>query len=239
MIKLYWFRASHPSQAVRLAIEHKGLEWTGKLVLPGMHPVFLRAAGFKGSTVPAVDIDGNKVEGSLSIMQALERAQPSPSLYPEDAAGRGKVQEAEHWGEAVLQPIPRRVARVAMSHSQAIRVQFAGDLGVPVPKVTGWAFLPAAKVFARVAKASDETAREDLAALPGHLDHVDALLADGVIGADVPNAATFQIGATVRLLLAMGDTRPLVEGRPAEAFARALLPDYPEMPAGLPAGISA
>jgi hypothetical protein len=60
----------------------------------------------------------------------------------------------------------------------------------------------------------------------------------GTIGGDRPNAADLQIGATLRVLLAVGDLRPLLEHRPAERVARTWFPDYTgDIPAGAyPAG---
>ncbi|MCW2981202.1 MAG: Glutathione S-transferase domain protein [Solirubrobacterales bacterium] len=77
--------------------------------------------------------------------------------------------------------------------------------------------------------------RSDLGELPSPLDEVDRLLADEVIGRDELGAADFQIAATVRVLVAMGDVGRLVAGRPAEAFARRVVPTYPDVPAVLPA----
>lgn len=67
---------------------------------------------------------------------------------------------------------------------------------------------------------------------------MDALAAEGVIGGDRPTAADLQIGATLRVLLCVGDLRPLIEGRSGEAIARRWFPDYQgEVPAGaFPAG---
>ncbi len=76
---------------------------------------------------------------------------------------------------------------------------------------------------------------QDLAALPALLDHVDELLAEGTIGGPRLNAADWQIGTSVRVLLAMEDVSRLVAGRPAEAHARRVQPDYPEIPAALSA----
>ena len=64
------------------------------------------------------------------------------------------------------------------------------------------------------------TARACLAALPGQLDRVDALLAEGVIGGERPNAADFQIAPSVRLMLNFDQLRPHIEARPAGAHAR-------------------
>ena len=74
---------------------------------------------------------------------------------------------------------------------------------------------------------STERIRADWAAAPGHLDHVDELIERGVIGGDEPNAADFQIATTLRVMLAFQDYEPVVSGRPAEALARRLWPDYP------------
>ena len=70
-------------------------------------------------------------------------------------------------------------------------------------------------------------ARACLEALPGQLDRVDALLAEGVIGGERPNAADFQIAPAVRLTLGFDQLREHIDARPAGRHARALVPDYP------------
>jgi glutathione S-transferase len=74
--------------------------------------------------------------------------------------------------------------------------------------------------------ATEERAREDLPALPTHLDRIDAWLADGVLGGETPNAADLQIAASTRLLLTIGDVRPVIAGRPCETHALALFPQW-------------
>jgi glutathione S-transferase len=82
-------------------------------------------------------------------------------------------------------------------------------------------------------KARDEAARADLAALPGQLDRIDAWIAEGLLGGERPNAADLQIGSTIRLLMSIGDVRPLVEGRPAASLARYFPPLAGEIDAGV------
>ena len=94
---------------------------------------------------------------------------------------------------------------------------------------------PVVPVFVRQAGASDERVRRDLAELPGLLDRVDSLLEAGVIGGEELGAADFQIASSVRVLSAMGGVSRLVAGRPADSFARRVVPDYPEAPAAMPA----
>ena len=77
-------------------------------------------------------------------------------------------------------------------------------------------------------RTSDDTAKACLEALPGQLDRVDALLAEGVIGGERPNAADFQIAPSVRLMLCFDQLRD-AHRRPSRAAVMlvALVPDYP------------
>ncbi len=235
-IRLYGIALSHPVLAVRGMLERKGVAY-GYVELPGgAHPLGLLALGFRGVTVPALRFpDGRRVQGSLAISQALEAFVPTPSLYPSDPVARAGAQEAERWGEEVLQPIPRRLIRWGLRHHLRQRRWFAEVASpFPAPAVTSVLLTPVVPIFVRQAGASDERVRHDLAELPGLLDEVDSLLERGVIGGEELGAADFQIGSTVRVLLAFQDVRPLVVGRQAEAFAIRVVPDYPEIPAALP-----
>jgi hypothetical protein len=59
------------------------------------------------------------------------------------------------------------------------------------------------------------------------LDRVDGWIAEGVLGGAERNAADFQIGTSVRLLGTFDDLRQLLSGRPAERFAREVVPSFP------------
>jgi glutathione S-transferase len=232
---LYSLSLSHPSQAVRLMLERKGIEHRVVELQAGFHPLQLRAAGFRGGTVPALKLDGRRVQGSLRISRALEQTRPEPALFP--AARRAAVEEAEAWGERELQPVPRRLFRWAASRDAGLRRWLAADVvGLPAPGLMAVGYAPVARVFARMVDASDERVRADLAELPRKLDRVDELIAAGTIGGTEPNAADFQIGTTVRVLLAYEDLRPQTEGRPAAELAMRVLPHFPgPIPRTLPA----
>jgi glutathione S-transferase len=236
-IRLYGIPLSHPVLAARGMLERKGLDYRYVELLAGAHPPSLWALGFRRITVPAMRLaDGRRVQGSLAIAQALEALAPDPSLYPSQPAARAAAQDAERWGEAVLQPIPRRLIRWGLRSSASQRRWFA-EVGTPfpAPALVGRLLTPLAPVFAALVGARDDTVRSDLAQLPQLLDEVDRLLGGGVIGGAELGAADFQIGASVRMLLAMQDVGRLVAGRPAEAFARRVVPHYPSIPAALPA----
>jgi glutathione S-transferase len=207
-------------------LRHKGVEYR-RMDLPTVtHRTLLRAMGYPRKTVPAMRLEGAKVQGTTEIARALDALVPSPPLFPEDAEPRREVEIANAWGDEVLQPVPRRVTLAAVNTAGGAAVRsYLEDarLGVPVGLVAPLA--PAiAALSRRVNRATDEAVRSDLDALPGLLDHVDELIERGVIGGAERNVADFQIATSIRLLLTLDDVRPLIEGRPAERHARDVVP---------------
>jgi glutathione S-transferase len=234
--KLYSLAMSHPSHAVHAMLEHKRIEHDVSDLLPGMHPVVLRAARFRGGTVPALVIDGRRIQGSLRISRALDELVPEPPLFPADPAGRREVEAAEGWGEAELQPLPRRIFRWGLTRDAALRRWLADEVShLPAPGLAARAGGGQARLFARMSGASEERVRRDLSELPATMDRIDGLIAEGTIGGEQPNAADFQIGATVNALLGFTDLRGFVEGRPAADLARRLFDPWPfAVPAFVP-----
>jgi glutathione S-transferase len=104
--RLYFLSLSHPSQAARLMLERKGIEHKLVNILPGSQPVVVRLVGFRGITVPALRIDGRRIQGSREISRFLDELVPEPPLFPRDPEQRRTVEAAEHWGEETLQPVP-------------------------------------------------------------------------------------------------------------------------------------
>src|SRR5918997_6453728 len=137
---------SHPSRAARAMLSHKGIEHDLVSIPAGMQPVVLRVAGFRGRTVPALKVDGRRIQGSLAISRALEELKPDPPLFPGDR--RAAVEEAEAWGERELQPLPRRFFRWGVAHRPHLARWTAGLAGMPAPGVTGTVSMPLARYFA-------------------------------------------------------------------------------------------
>jgi glutathione S-transferase len=160
---------------------------------------------------------------------------PEPPLFPADRERRARVEEAERWGERVFQPVPRRLFRHLLLTSEPARLWMGTDvMQLPAVRALAPLFLPVIRHLACVSDADDARVREDIARLPELLDHVDRLIADDTIGAAEPNAADFQILASVGVLRAFADLGHQVRGRPCEAPARRLYPDWPAIPSGLP-----
>lgn len=236
-MKLYVIPLSHPCVAVRLMLQHKGIRHDTIEFLSGTHRLLLRLAGFRGGTVPALRVDGRRIQGSLAISRFLDEWKPEPPLFPRERGPRLEVEEAEAWGAGVLQDVPRRLTRWALVREPEVRRLLARQNGLPWPRLSALPMKPVAAYFARLSGASDEAVRGDLAELQALLDRVDRLVSDGVLDAAAPNAATFQIAPSVRLLMNFPQLEPLLRGRPGTRLALDLLPAYPgRMPRVFPEG---
>ena len=99
---------------------------------------------------------------------------------------------------------------------------------MPAPAIASRITGPVAWYFSRVSGANESTSRQDLATLPAKLDRVDELIATGVIGAEQPNAADFQIATSVRVLMNYPQLRQLIEARPAGDLAMRIVPGFGE-----------
>ena len=232
---LYSLKVSHPSKAALGMLRHKEIEPKVVQLPPGIHPVMVRGLGFGAGTVPALKLDGRRIQGSLDIARALEDSRPDPPLYPEDPDRRRRVEEAERWGEAEYQPIPRRIFRWVTTQSLDARRWLMEVTGMPAAAVMGAASWPLTVLFARVDGIGEEEARADFAAIPARLDHVDALIDDGTLDGEQLNAADYQIGTTTRALLGFPELTEQIDSRPAGAHARRVLPEHPgPVPPGIP-----
>jgi glutathione S-transferase len=226
--RLFVIPASHPSIAVELMLEQKGISYKRTDLLPVISKAALRALGFPGVTVPALRIEGSKVQGSRQIARELERLRPEPALFPADPAQRAAVEEAERFGDEELQHPVRQILWWAIKRDKTpLRSYSEGaKLGLPIGLAMKTA-APIVALSARFNEASDENARAAIAALPAMLDKVDAWIDAGVLGGAELNAADFQIGPSIGLAMTLDDLRPAIENRPAGALAKRVVPDYP------------
>ena len=235
--RLYVIPGSHPSMSARLMLEHKGVPYARTDLIPVLAKGVLRAARFPGATVPALTLDGRRIQGSRKIARALDELRPQPPLFPSEPAAREAVEGAERWGDEQLQAVPRRLVWWALRRDNAPLASFSegARLGVPVGLATKTS-PPIIRVASRLNRSTDTAVRADLARLPGMLDLIDGWIGDGVLAGEQLNAADFQIAPSVRLLMSMDDLRPAIEGRPAGRMALRVAPDFPgRVPPVLPA----
>lgn len=224
--KLYIVYGSHPCNCIESALKLKGVEYrTVEIPPPGQ--IFLMRLMFGAGTVPAIKFeDGTKVQGSRAIMAAIEERVPEPALLPADQAAASAVLEAEKWGDDVLQGVARRILWITLKKDSSPAPSFnkGAKLKLPVPVLR--ASMPfITRVELRINDADAGALADEVAAVPAHLDKIDAWIAEGVLGGPEPNRADLQIAPSLRLLMTLEDLRAIIEPRPCGQLAMRYFPD--------------
>lgn len=234
-ITLHAVPFSHPCLAVSAALERHGCEYERVELMSGQHIEEIeRIYGAGNRTVPGLLIDGDPVHGTGAIFARLDEMLGGETLYPTAVAA--KIREVESGLADDLQT----AARVLSFGSLHFRPESLGTFpgGDPLdPAGTDFAIRLIRGAWKYIGIDARRIATT-LEALPRQLDQVDVLIAAGLAGGAEPTALDFQLGSTLRLMLQLGDLRPLIEGRPAEGLATAwFAAGTAEVPPGaLPAG---
>jgi glutathione S-transferase len=225
-IKRYMFPGSNSCLTGQLMLDHKGVDYKLVKLPPGPHAFVMLALGFETMGVPAIKCAGRRVQGTRSISRALDDLVPERPLVPSDPAQRRAVEDAERWGEEFQNATRRIFYAAARRDRKAFTRWMAAERSLPV------------RIFLRVGagliirlatgahRATEDAAREDVALFPERLDQIDAWIAEGRLSGAELNAADFQIGVNVALLMSSEDLAPLIAGRPAAVLARRVLPGY-------------
>jgi glutathione S-transferase len=231
-----------------LMLDRKGIPFRRVNLVAGLHPISVRIRGFPGNRAPIRRIDGGthrslglldrigtvpalrfgreKIQTNHEIARFLERTHPEPPLFPPGAARRRAVEEAELWGDEVLQMAARRIVLAAGRRgTEELRDRGSrGRLG-PLMSEHETVRVATARVSAQVFQATDSSERDLLAALPAMLDSVDSWIAEGVLDAGELNVADLMIAPSLALLAYRLDLRPGIEARAAGALLERVLPE--------------
>lgn len=234
-LTLYVIHGSHPCASVEAGLRVKGLSYHTVHLQFGLSQA-TQTLRFGKRTVPGLTVGTQKVSGSRLILRAVDGLAPGSPLLPADPELRAAVDEADLWGDDVLQHQVRWIAVDAVRREPSVALSYGAKSAPPLPASA----IPGATraLFTAEMKALGQTPErvrdEYVPALPGHLDRVDALIADGVLGGDQPNVADCQVAGSVRLLQTFEDLREAIDARPCGALARRLCPEYDgSMPAGV------
>jgi len=246
---LYVIPGSHACRTSMLMLEHKGIAYRRVELLTGAHPFIVRLRGFSGhrtpirrvdghthrslamldrmGTVPALRFASERIQTNREIARFLDRVQPEPALFPSNSERRRVVEEAEQWGDEVLQMAARRLGLAAAVHDLDALHRRGNDgrLGPLLAKNESMRVL-ATRISARFAfRASPRRERELLGELPAMLDRIDAWIGAGVLNSSALNAADFMIAPSLALLSYRLDLRSEIQGRPAGALVDRVLPE--------------
>jgi glutathione S-transferase len=242
---LFVISGSHACRTATLMLEHKNIAYR-RVVLPtGLHPMLVRASGFPGhktpirtvdggthrelalldrmGTVPSLRLAGERVQTNRAIARFLERVEPEPALFPSDGQSRLEVEGAESWGDEVLQMAARR-AILATDIDDLHERGANGRLG-PLLTTRDWLRPHLARTAGHSFRASAGEEQRLLDSIPGMLDRVDALIAQGTLGAERLNAADFTIAPSLALLSYRADLSRELAARAAGQLLDRLLPE--------------
>jgi glutathione S-transferase len=245
---LYVIPGSHACRSAMLMLEQKGIAYRVVRFPSGPHPLLVRLAGFpghrtplrrldgrstrlltmldRGGTVPALRIAGQRVQTNHAIARFLDREHPQSPLLPADPDHRAAVEEAERWGDEVLQMAARRIALAGAADGlEGFRNRGnSGRLG-PLLASRESARAMASRGAGFIFRANGGNEDELLDALSAMLEQIDAWIADGVLGGEQLNVADFMIVPSLALLAYRVDLRPGIEARPAGALLERVLPE--------------
>jgi glutathione S-transferase len=107
---LWHLKVSHYNEKVRWALDHKRVPHVRRPVVPGRHNALAKKlTGGRETTLPVLVLDGTAIGDSSAIIEALEKRDPEPSLYPSDPDERQRALELEDFFDEELGPYTRRL----------------------------------------------------------------------------------------------------------------------------------
>ena len=199
-VVLWHIEVSHYNEKARWALDYKGIPYSSRVPMPGLHRVSaLVATRGKHQRLPVVEIDGRRIGDSTAIIAALEEHVPEPPLYPADPEARRRALELEDWFDEELAPELRRfvwhhtladtdvVAQTLFSRPSPVRERFL-RMSAPV----------AALLVRRDYRITSESADRGRDAVRAAMDRLESevgtsgyLVGDGFTVADLTAASLF------------------------------------------------
>ncbi len=107
MLTLYQFQCSHYCEKVRWALDHKGLAYRTRNLVPGLHLHTTKRLAAK-SQVPILEERGSPavepavIQGSAEIIDYLDQTRPEGRLTPVDPSGAALAREWERYLDAEI-----------------------------------------------------------------------------------------------------------------------------------------
>jgi glutathione S-transferase len=222
--KLYVILGSHACRAGMLLLEHKGVPYRRVEIPSGFQAPLMRLRGFRGRTVPALRMNGRRVQTNPRIARFLDEVEPDNPLLPRDR--REEIEEAERFADEVLQPTARRLVLAAGARDLGSLADHAdaGRLGPILARGRRRRARIMRIAAAYYFKISDYTEELDLAALPGVVDQVDGWVEAGRLNGPELNAADLQIAPSIALLAYRSDLKPGIQSRLAWRLVDRVMP---------------
>jgi glutathione S-transferase len=220
--RLYGLPGSAPSYSAELMLRHKRIPYRRRNLIPGRHRKTLPAKGFPGGTVPAIVVQDQLIQTNRAIARGLDELVPDRPLFPAQARARAKVEDAEKFGDEVLQDAVRRMIIWSLSREPG-SVRAHPRIGaIPIPRnrlLRG----PFSRRAFKMYGINEEVVGRDFDALPAMLDKLDAYVEAGVLNGEQLTAADLEIAPLIGALLGVADLGAEVGRRPVAGLADRVL----------------
>jgi glutathione S-transferase len=220
--RLFALPGSAPAYSGELMLKHKGIPYRRIDLIPVWHRRMLKALGFPGKTVPALLVDGRKVQTNRAIARALDELVPQRPLFPAEPEARSRVEEVERFADEVVQPLTRRIVLGSLARDpRTVRAHRAiGRL--PIPRGS-WLRQRMMRPALQLYRITPDQERRDRSELPALLDRLDGCMTAGVLGGRELNAADLEVAPLVAVLWGIRELEPELRGRPVAALAPRVL----------------
>ena len=222
-VTLFGVQGSAPSFSGELMLRHKAIRYRRIDLVAGWHRRMLAARGFPGGTVPALELDGSRIQTNRSIARALDERFPEPALFPPDPALRLRVEEAERLADELLQPLTRRLILAALARDPGSARAHRAIGKLPVPRGGSWLRARLMGPSLAFYGATEEQLKRDRRDLHPLLDELDGWLADGTLGGDRLGAADYQVAPLLAALTGVRALEDEVLAHPVAALPRRVL----------------
>lgn len=180
MLTLYHLAVSHYSEKARWALDLKGLDYRSRLLTPALHVLSSRWIGGQGTVPVLYDSEtGATLGDSTDILHYLERMQPAPALFPDDADDAARVSELEaFFDEHCARHVSGVLYHYVLDHPRVLAA--AWGYGLPIHRrLLVRAMLPAVGPAMRRARGIDaDSASEHRRLALQAMDRLDASLRD-------------------------------------------------------------
>jgi glutathione S-transferase len=156
---LWQFAFSHFNEKVRWALDYKGIPHIRRSLPIGLHlPIMRRLTGQTGT--PVLMLGGRVLVDSSRIIEALERWQPDPPLYPSSPAERARALDIEeYFDEEIGHPLRKAVLHEVFTDLDYTSALFCMEQ----PRWLRWAFRRFASRLIAVYRARADVTAESAA----------------------------------------------------------------------------
>ena len=231
-IILHQFPYSHYNEKVRWALDWKRIAHERVDYLPGPHaPQMRRLSG--QLQVPVLQIGERTIAGSAAIIDALEKLEPEPALYPADPLLRERALGLQrHFDEEVGPPVRRAVFSVLLGEPAYTCRIFAGRRSAPVRAAYRALFPLTKQIMGRSMSVFDARAVEEaFEATHGALDLVARTVGpSGQLVGDRFSVADLTAAANLALLVRV-DHPDMARPEPVPASLQAFMARFAAHPA--------